>query len=208
MTNWESELNTKWIGAANLRRRGIEVIAVSEAKHAEVRILHAHIVLLICIHSPGYRGCVFLFIRFGLILAGGHDGEAVAVPPVGGADHFVRDIPQPRQALQEGQQISKGSESGHGSSSNLQHLIRDLCFICFIRHLQDNNPCGLLICDEAHRLKNKETQTAVALTSLPTRRRVLLSGAPRGTLPPFHAAFPSTWRIIPRGVKTAPFHVA
>ena len=43
---------------------------------------------------------------------------------------------------------------------------------------KDNNPCGLLICDEAHRLKNKETQTAVALTSLPTRRRVLLSGTP------------------------------
>lgn len=40
------------------------------------------------------------------------------------------------------------------------------------------NQCGLLICDEAHRLKNKDTKTAIALAALPTRRRVLLSGTP------------------------------
>ena len=40
------------------------------------------------------------------------------------------------------------------------------------------NQCGLLICDEAHRLKNKETKTAIALSALQTRRRVLLSGTP------------------------------
>lgn len=34
--------------------------------------------------------------------------------------------------------------------------------------------CDLLICDEAHRLKNDETQTNQALDSLPCRRRVLL----------------------------------
>ena len=38
--------------------------------------------------------------------------------------------------------------------------------------------CDLLICDEAHRLKNKDTKTAVALSALQTRRRVLLSGTP------------------------------
>ena len=32
------------------------------------------------------------------------------------------------------------------------------------------NQCGLLICDEAHRLKNKDTKTAVALSALPTAR--------------------------------------
>ena len=37
---------------------------------------------------------------------------------------------------------------------------------------------GLLICDEAHRLKNKETKTAKALHALATRRRILLSGTP------------------------------
>jgi hypothetical protein len=40
------------------------------------------------------------------------------------------------------------------------------------------NHCGLLICDEAHRLKNKETKTAKALHALATRRRILLSGTP------------------------------
>jgi DNA repair and recombination protein RAD54 and RAD54-like protein len=36
----------------------------------------------------------------------------------------------------------------------------------------------LLICDEAHRLKNDDTKTNKALDSLSCRRRVLLSGTP------------------------------
>ena len=38
--------------------------------------------------------------------------------------------------------------------------------------------CDLLICDEAHRLKNDETLTNKALDALPCARRVLLSGTP------------------------------
>jgi DNA repair and recombination RAD54-like protein len=38
--------------------------------------------------------------------------------------------------------------------------------------------CDLLICDEAHRLKNEATLTNQALASLPCRRRILLSGTP------------------------------
>jgi DNA repair and recombination RAD54-like protein len=38
--------------------------------------------------------------------------------------------------------------------------------------------CDLLVCDEAHRLKNNENQTSRALNSLPVRRRVLLTGTP------------------------------
>ena len=42
--------------------------------------------------------------------------------------------------------------------------------------------CGagpeLIICDEAHRLKNDQTKTNVALSNLPCKRRVLLSGTP------------------------------
>ena len=38
--------------------------------------------------------------------------------------------------------------------------------------------CDLLICDEAHRLKNDQTLTSKALDSLACRRRVLLSGTP------------------------------
>ena len=36
----------------------------------------------------------------------------------------------------------------------------------------------MLVCDEAHRLKNRENQTSMALNSLKCRRRVLLSGTP------------------------------
>ncbi|CAA6658879.1 unnamed protein product [Spirodela intermedia] len=38
--------------------------------------------------------------------------------------------------------------------------------------------CDLLICDEAHRLKNDQTLTNRALDALPCHRRVLLSGTP------------------------------
>ncbi|KAH7679573.1 DNA helicase protein [Dioscorea alata] len=38
--------------------------------------------------------------------------------------------------------------------------------------------CDLLICDEAHRLKNDQTRTNKALAALPCSRRILLSGTP------------------------------
>lgn len=38
--------------------------------------------------------------------------------------------------------------------------------------------CDLLICDEAHRLKNNETLTNRALSAIDCPRRVLLSGTP------------------------------
>ncbi|XP_078429720.1 DNA repair/recombination protein isoform X2 [Wolffia australiana] len=41
-----------------------------------------------------------------------------------------------------------------------------------------NGSCDLLICDEAHRLKNDQTLTNRALDALPCRRRILLSGTP------------------------------
>ncbi|KAI3387468.1 hypothetical protein SNEBB_005917 [Seison nebaliae] len=37
---------------------------------------------------------------------------------------------------------------------------------------------GLMICDEGHRLKNRENQTYEALNSLPCNRRILISGTP------------------------------
>ena len=43
---------------------------------------------------------------------------------------------------------------------------------------QAPDSCDLLICDEAHRLKNDQTLTNRALGSLACRRRVLLSGTP------------------------------
>ena len=38
--------------------------------------------------------------------------------------------------------------------------------------------CDLLVCDEAHRLKNRENQTSMALNSIPVKRRILLTGTP------------------------------
>ncbi|KAI4318616.1 hypothetical protein MLD38_032295 [Melastoma candidum] len=42
----------------------------------------------------------------------------------------------------------------------------------------DTDSCNLLICDEAHRLKNDQTLTNRALAALSCKRRILLSGTP------------------------------
>lgn len=44
--------------------------------------------------------------------------------------------------------------------------------------MRGKNACDLLICDEAHRLKNDATLTNKALDGLACKRRVLLSGTP------------------------------
>jgi len=41
-----------------------------------------------------------------------------------------------------------------------------------------STPIGLMLCDEGHRLKNGESQTFTALSSLNVQRRVILSGTP------------------------------
>jgi len=57
--------------------------------------------------------------------------------------------------------------------------------------------CDLLICDEAHRLKNSENQTSRALNSLPVRRRVLLTGTPmQNDLQEFYAMVDFTNRSV------------
>ncbi|KAL3475484.1 vacuolar protein 14 C-terminal Fig4p binding-domain-containing protein [Aspergillus californicus] len=47
----------------------------------------------------------------------------------------------------------------------------------YVETLKDS-PIGLLLCDEGHRLKNKESLTWTALNSLNVQRRVILSGTP------------------------------
>ncbi|KAL4798573.1 vacuolar protein 14 C-terminal Fig4p binding-domain-containing protein [Aspergillus venezuelensis] len=47
----------------------------------------------------------------------------------------------------------------------------------YVDTLKDS-PIGLLLCDEGHRLKNKESLTWTALNSLNVQRRVILSGTP------------------------------
>ena len=57
--------------------------------------------------------------------------------------------------------------------------------------------CDLLVCDEAHRLKNAENQTSKALNSLPVRRRVLLTGTPmQNDLQEFYAMADFTNRNV------------
>lgn len=49
-------------------------------------------------------------------------------------------------------------------------------------------PIGLIICDEGHRLKSAGAKTTLALQSLKTQRRIILSGTPiQNDLSEFHA---------------------
>lgn len=57
----------------------------------------------------------------------------------------------------------------------INYRIRILPFVsqfCIVSYVY------LSVCDEAHRLKNRENQTSKALFSLPCKRRVLLTGTP------------------------------
>ncbi|KAK1402572.1 protein CHROMATIN REMODELING 25 [Heracleum sosnowskyi] len=63
--------------------------------------------------------------------------------------------------------------------SNLQVLI--VSYETFRMHsskFSESGSCDLLICDEAHRLKNGQTLTNRALAAVPCKRRILLSGTP------------------------------
>lgn len=76
----------------------------------------------------------------------------------------------------------------HPSSVNtgrmlLPPLANEPCWQTFRLHSKrfyekPDSCCDLLICDEAHRLKNSETATNQALAGLKCRRRILLSGTP------------------------------
>ena len=47
-----------------------------------------------------------------------------------------------------------------------------------LKKTPSNNICDLLICDEAHKLKNAESGLSKALNILPVKKRILLSGTP------------------------------
>ncbi|KAK1936024.1 putative DNA repair and recombination protein RAD54-like [Babesia divergens] len=50
-------------------------------------------------------------------------------------------------------------------------------FRAYVSHL-DGVPIDLIICDEAHRLKNDKTRTSIAIQQLPAKMRLMLSGTP------------------------------
>ncbi|KAK1263585.1 DNA repair and recombination protein RAD54 [Acorus gramineus] len=75
--------------------------------------------------------------------------------------------------------VISGIDNFMRPSSPFQVLI--ISYETFRMHsskFEKNGSCDLLICDEAHRLKNDQTLTNKALASLPCSRRILLSGTP------------------------------
>ncbi|ONK67271.1 uncharacterized protein A4U43_C06F18410 [Asparagus officinalis] len=75
--------------------------------------------------------------------------------------------------------VISGIDSFLRPCSLLQVLI--ISYETFRMHsskFEKNGCCDLLICDEAHRLKNDQTLTNRALATLPCNRRILLSGTP------------------------------
>lgn len=55
---------------------------------------------------------------------------------------------------------------------------KDAALLKSARKTSPNGCVDLIICDEAHRLKNADAQTSTALASLACQRRILLSGTP------------------------------
>ncbi|GAV66346.1 SNF2_N domain-containing protein/Helicase_C domain-containing protein [Cephalotus follicularis] len=75
--------------------------------------------------------------------------------------------------------VVSGINSFTSPRSSLQVLI--VSYETFRMHsskFSESESCELLICDEAHRLKNDQTITNRALAALSCRRRILLSGTP------------------------------
>ncbi|CAH9146022.1 unnamed protein product [Cuscuta epithymum] len=75
--------------------------------------------------------------------------------------------------------VISGIHSFTNPRSNIQVLI--VSYETFRMHtskFSNDSSCDLLICDEAHRLKNDQTLTNRALASLSCKRRILLSGTP------------------------------
>ncbi|KAH6772670.1 DNA repair/recombination protein [Perilla frutescens var. hirtella] len=75
--------------------------------------------------------------------------------------------------------VVSGIDSFTNSRSPLQVLI--ISYETFRMHsskFNQDGSCDLLICDEAHRLKNDQTLTNRALAALSCKRRILLSGTP------------------------------
>ncbi|BFG41805.1 hypothetical protein CerSpe_280790 [Prunus speciosa] len=75
--------------------------------------------------------------------------------------------------------VVSGIDRFTGPRSPIQVLI--ISYETFRMHstkFSQSESCDLLICDEAHRLKNDQTMTNQALAALSCKRRILLSGTP------------------------------
>jgi SNF2 family DNA or RNA helicase len=81
--------------------------------------------------------------------------------------------------------VSAGDQAVSQIDEFITSPIRKICIISYellSKHSETFSKCnsiGLLICDEAHRLKTKTLNiTKKAILNIPTRRRLLLSGTP------------------------------
>ncbi len=74
--------------------------------------------------------------------------------------------------------VEHGIEKYVSATQGVQVMV--ISYDTFRRHVRRilRRDCDLLVCDEAHRLKNRETETYKTLARLQCRRRVLLSGTP------------------------------
>ncbi len=84
-------------------------------------------------------------------------------------------------AVRDGGEAAAAAVTLFAQSSPLVHPVLIISYEQTRRHinaLAAIPPIGLLICDEAHRLKSGGSKTMAALERLPTRRRVLLTGTP------------------------------
>jgi DNA repair and recombination RAD54-like protein len=88
---------------------------------------------------------------------------------------LIRTLP-----LEPGPKVKQNIEGflGHWPSSPQVLIVSYETFRTHHKKFCQPGACDLLICDEAHRLKNDQTQTSKCLAALPCRRRMLLSGTP------------------------------
>ena len=73
--------------------------------------------------------------------------------------------------------FGRGQNSGKRRSSNPVLIVSYETFRGH-SHVLDNVEVGMMICDEGHRLKNRDSQTYVCLNNVKCKRRIIISGTP------------------------------
>ena len=92
--------------------------------------------------------------------------EAAAKPSI-----LSKSVPIPSNG--EGGVAVSGAADGAGQGQQ-----GPVAASSYLSRHSNNNVCDLLICDEAHKLKNADSGLAKSLNMLPARKRILLSGTP------------------------------
>lgn len=92
--------------------------------------------------------------------------EAAAKPSI-----LSKSVPIPSNG--EGDVAVSGAADGAGQGQQGPAAASS-----YLSRHSNNNVCDLLICDEAHKLKNADSGLAKSLNMLPARKRILLSGTP------------------------------